>query len=66
MKKIYLILLLATLTLNLFSQQDNVIVLDSIYSYNWDEIANDWAATDRKLYSYDASGNRIEEVRYDE
>ena len=42
MKKIYLLLLIATFSLNLFCQQDSVIVLDSTFSYRWDTISHDW------------------------
>ena len=65
MKNIYILLLLSTFSSNLFCQQDGVIVLDSLYSYHWDEIVNDWAATDRKMYSYDAHGNKLEDILYD-
>ena len=65
MKKIYLLLLLATISLNLFCQQDNVIVIDSTYSYKWDTIINDWLVYWREVYVYDANGNRTEGIGYE-
>ena len=65
MKKIYLLLFLATLPLNLFCQQDNVIVLDSTYSYYWDSDTNDWIAEQRYIYAYDDNGNQTEKTTYD-
>ena len=63
MKEIYiLLLLLATIPIKLFSQQDIVIVKDSTYTYYWYE--NDWALFNRIIYSYDANGNKTEEIWY--
>ena len=42
MKKIYLTLLLSILSLTLFCQQENEMVLDSTYGYGWDSETNDW------------------------
>ncbi len=65
MKKIYLLLLIATFSLNLFSQQDNVIVLDSTYSYYWDSDINDWVGDRRWVYAYDANGNETQFIWYE-
>ncbi len=61
-KRIYLLLLLATFPIKLFSQQDFVIVKDSTYTYYGYE--NDWALFNRIIYSYDANGNITEEIWY--
>ncbi len=57
MKKIYILLLIATFSLNLFCQQDNVIVLDSTYMYLWDSNTNDWVWDGCRFYTYDANRN---------
>ncbi len=41
-KRIFFLFLLATFSLNLFCQQDSVIVRDSTYSYYWDSGTNEW------------------------
>lgn len=64
MKRIYISFLIATFSLNLFCQQDSVIVNDSTNSYRWDISTNDWAETGRILYSYDVKGNLTESVYY--
>jgi hypothetical protein len=64
MKKIYLLLLLATFSLNLFCQQDSLIVHDSMYLFLWDTIANDWVGRLRWVYAYDANGNITEYIYY--
>ena len=66
MKKIYLLLLLATFSLNLFCQQSDTIVLDSTYSYRWDTVTSDWVFYDYYLFSYDASGNQTRMIVYSE
>ena len=64
MKKIYLLLFIVTFSLNLFCQQDNVIVLDSAYHYYWDSDTNDWVNGNRSVSKYDANGNRAEAITY--
>ena len=65
MKKIGFTLLIATSSLNLFCQQDNIIVLDSIYHYGWDTITHNWVADQCAIYAYDANGNRTESIGYE-
>ena len=64
MKKIYLLLLLATFSLNLFCQQDDTIVLDSTYSYKWDSQFNEWLVDSRWIYEYDVNGRKTEEISH--
>ena len=64
MKKIYLLLLLAIVSSNLFCQQDNLIVHDSTYIFDWDFKTNDWVVSQLWVYVYDAKGNRTENVEY--
>ena len=64
MKKIYLLILLATFSINLLCQQDSEIVRDSTYSYIWDTITNDWVIDWRRVNTYDANGNLTEVIDY--
>ena len=50
MIRIYLLLLITTFSLNLFCQQDTVIVLDSTYSYRWDSETYDWIYNSKTVY----------------
>jgi len=63
-KKIYLIVILVTFSLNLFGQQDSVIVLDSTYSYYWHSQTSEWVLDGRNIYAYDANGNRAEYIAF--
>ena len=62
MKKIYKLLFFATLSSNLFCQQDSLIVRDSVYSYVWDTTTNDWVFSGRGIIKYDANGNETEYI----
>jgi hypothetical protein len=63
MKKIYLAIILTTFALNLFSQNDHKIVLDSTYNYiEWDTVTNDWKQSSKREYSYDVNGNQTEMI----
>jgi len=61
MKKLYLFLLLGIIACNLFCQQDNEMVLDSTFQYDWDSDSSEWILEDRRVYTYDANGNLISE-----
>lgn len=63
MKKLYLLTCIATVCINLFCQQDQ-LVLDSIYYYSWEPGSYDWSLSGRQLYFYDLRGNHLEETGY--
>ncbi len=62
MNKIYLIITIVTFSLNLFCQQDSVIVLDSTYAYNLHSQTGDWVLDERHIYAYDANGMQTERI----
>ena len=66
MKNIYILFIVATFSLNLFCQQDNVIVLDSTYTYYWHSNTKDWVISSRSIYAYAyaAHGNHTESISY--
>ena len=58
-------LILITFSINLFCQEDSLIVHDSTYSYHWDTTTNDWVLDVRSLKTYDINGNLTEENEYE-
>lgn len=62
MKRIYLLLLITIIPLNLFCQQK--MVLDSTTIYEWNEDTNDYEERAQCYYTYSGSGYLIEEFYY--
>ena len=62
-KRIFFLLLLAAFSLNLFCQQDSLIVHDSTYIYRWDSETNDWVGQYHTVDAYDANGNNTVSIR---
>lgn len=63
MKKIYLLLLLLPLSLNILSN-DRFYVKDSICIYRWDQTLNNWIYTQRINFFYDSTRKLIEKTYY--
>ena len=64
LKKIYLLVFLATFSSNLFCYQDSLTVIDSTYSFKLDIIANNWILTNKDFYAYDVNGHLCEWTSY--
>jgi hypothetical protein len=60
MKKIYILLLLFTFSLNLFSQENDPNLPDSTISYTWNTEINDWINESSIVYTFDANGNEVD------
>jgi len=62
MKKIYLLLLIMTISLNLFCQQEDKMVLDSIQGYTGGKGTDTWVNQSFVVYKYDKAGNLTEQI----
>jgi YD repeat-containing protein len=65
MKPIFWLLLFITIPLNVFSQQNNEMLLDSSMSYRWDSETGDWVEDKREYWVYDINGNLTEHIYYE-
>ncbi len=64
MRQIYSLLILIVFQLNLYCQQDRIIVKDSAQAYYWDSETENWIYHVRYVYEYDYKGNLIESYWY--
>jgi streptogramin lyase len=65
MKKILLPILLTIISLNLFCQEKEYdFLIDTTYSFNWDDKQNEWINNYFEIYMYDTAGNLTEDFQY--
>jgi hypothetical protein len=65
-KIITILLVLLAIPLSLSAQYNNHLVIDSICTYRWSSITNEWVIDFRRTFLYDASGNCTEEIQYNQ